>query len=63
MTVDLVVQALNPDEQLIVDQLEAHVRKVHHRELAPFLFEQLQTGRAYILDVNSAEFKGLTKWQ
>jgi len=63
MTIDLVVQALNDDELRVIDQLETHVRRAHHRELAPYLFEQLQCGRAYILDVNSAEFKGLTKWQ
>ena len=63
MTIDLSMQTLSDAEQVIVKKLETHVRKAHHRELAPYLFEQLQSGRAYILDVNSAEFKGLTKWQ
>lgn len=63
MTIDLVMEHLNDGEREVVLALETHVRKAHHRELAPFLFEQLQSGRAYILDVNSAEFKGLTKWQ
>jgi len=63
MTIDLNMQALSLAERLIVQKLETHVRTVHRRELAPYLFEQLQTGRAYILDVNSVEFKGLTKWQ
>lgn len=63
MTIDLITATLNDEETALITQLEAHVRKTHHRELAPYLFEQLQNGRAYILDVNSAEFKGLTKWQ
>jgi hypothetical protein len=63
MTIDLVLTNLNVEEHALVKQLETHVRKAHHRELAPFLFEQLQNGRACILDVHSAEFKGLTKWQ
>lgn len=63
MTIDLVMPHLSVGEKLIVKQLEAHVHKVHHRELAHFLFDQLQNGRAYVLDINSVEFKGLTKWQ
>lgn len=63
MTIDLVMTNLAANEKVLVKKLEAYVRKAHHRELAPFLFEQLQNGRAYVLDINSAEFKGLTKWQ
>lgn len=63
MTIDLVMPHLSDGERLIIKNLEAHVRKVHKRELAHFLFDQLQNGHAYVLDVNSAEFKGLTKWQ
>lgn len=63
MTIDLLLDNLSVSEKLVVTQLAAHVRKLHRRELAPFLFEQLQAGRAYILDINSVEFKGLTKWQ
>lgn len=63
MTIDLGMQNLSDAERLIVQQLETHIHKVHRCDLAPFLFEQLQNGRAYILDINSVEFKGLTKWQ
>ena len=63
VTIDLVIDHLSPSELAVVRQLEAHVRTYHQSALAPFLFEQLQNGRAAILDVNSVEFKGLTKWQ
>ena len=63
MTIDLIMPHLSDGERLVIKNLEAHVRKVHHRELAPYLFDQLQIGRAYVLDINSVEFKGLTKWQ
>lgn len=63
MTIDLSIDHLSDDERDVVRELETHVRTVHHRELAPYLFEQLQVGRAYILDIQSVEFKGLTKWQ
>ena len=63
MTIELLMTNLSVGEQHIVHQLEAHVRKVHRCDLAHFLFEQLQNGRAHVLGVNSAEFKGLTKWQ
>ncbi len=63
MTITLACEHLTDDEQRIVTTLAAHVKKVYRSELAPFLFEQLQCGRAYVLDTQSAEFKGLTKWQ
>lgn len=63
MTIDLVTDHLSPSELAVVRQLEAHVRTHHRSALAPFLFEQLQNGRASILSMDSVEFKGLTKWQ
>lgn len=59
----LVLDHLSADEKRLVKDLESHVRTVHRRDLATFLFEQLQLGRAYALDPTSVEFKGLTKWQ
>lgn len=63
MTIDLLLDNLSASEKLVIKRVAAHVRTVHRQDLAPFLFAQLQTGHAYILDVNSVEFKGLTKWQ
>lgn len=63
MTIDLLLDNLSVSEKRIITQFAAHIRTLHRQDVAPFLFEQLQAGRAYILDVNSVEFKGLTKWQ
>jgi hypothetical protein len=59
----LKVGPLDAGEQKLIQQLDTYVRKTHHVGLADFLFDQLRVGRAHILDINSPEFRGLTRWQ
>ena len=60
---ELCTTLLDDHELALLAQLKEHVNAHQHMMLQDFLVEELQTGRALILNVHSPEFKGLTLWQ
>lgn len=61
--ITLFTTLLDANELTLFHQLQAHVKAHQQMALPEFLLEELQTGRASILAVESPEFKGLTLWQ
>ena len=59
----LLTTLLDDHELALLAKLRDHVDAHQHMSLQDFLVEELQIGRASILNVQSPEFKGLTLWQ